>query len=1451
MTYDATGGGAQVATPAIDVSGVHVWTLTYKNDAGASLYKDGMLVKTAGSVKWSGTKVAGSVEFGARHDGSDPLTGAIIYAARTDFGNSVAKNADHVISKAYSGDVCPGMSGLEPLAWKSELFTHLAAYGDTEGHLALMPHRTSTYEYGGWHCPLDANPASGEYVDGLTTVFNPVVQNLPGVSTNAAAASVLAQIPRTAAGVIANITVVNGNSTHCVFARSNGDGTVSLGWENAAKHKTSGILDAWDDIHVWTLVSHETDGCKLYRVGELVLEDPDLKFFGYKAGTSIMFGNATNSSHPLAGMKVYAVHTDFGASSEIFDTAEDNAAAVFDSFDFMEELPEGATIDEKVEAFVRYTETGVAYEPPPVFDPENDEVAETCVLRISEIMPKPTDALNRGKLEGMDVNGLESGWVEVENTSPDKWANLGDYKFIRSNRGKKTGQADYGNFPSVMIAPGARYVFYTSERYSNSADMTVSAWAEADEDGVKPKLYGADLKDILVWPDKVNPKKSPFVRLIYTPTDAIVDTVVVPSDVPEGCSIIVGDAGDGEATKRWLCPTPTRGRANTATEGLVRIGPNAGPLYEIAGGKKHDSANEFARLAPPAVPGEDYEITFSFNPVMHPTVAGGFRDEDAITDIRLVYRTDLTNATTIASVDMTTDNFDAKDWGHTYTATIPHAVFDTIGAGHLIQWKFIAADASGNEWTSPSFNNPDDGYEWYGTIVEPDPETQMSATLPTWHMFASGNHLTQMDVDADNQDRSKVPNQARVAIYDSSTSNYYDYVRIDLRGNTSKNFTKQSHGLRFAKSHPLTMTDVVTGEPIEEIRKTSLISEFADPSYMRQMMAFWLWRKMGNLVPFDFPVRCNLNGEFYQLAFNSERFTDELIEDVYGLDKFGYGYKNVGTLNMFTTAGGTEKKTPDDENETELSVLRAFENQLRKLGANTAHDTAEGAGLTKFVVEKFDLPAWINYLASARITQEMDDVWANVCAYYDNPDMKEGVRGTGTWMPLGYDFNVSLGQFYVEHGMTPTGLSSTNDWFKSHPLYGGWTVKVGNNGNNGFEAVLQSPKFRRLFLRRLRTLMDQELKEPGTSEADTPFMSKMHEMSELMRSDSALDHAKWPDDDTDDKIDVWTNTTRPANMDAGIQDIWDNYVVPRREHLYVTHSVTNPAKTIGYGSNLNAGIPEAQSPIETLAPNISISNLTALDADEAEELGVAGQLYDTEVVVIRNDNAEVVDMSGWRLAFSVDFTFPAGTVCDANDSIYIVADRRAYIDAHDAELTDQVIVGNATFTGAGPVALYDADGALVYSAIPQTDELKYLRLHSFYGNTLDGDGDAGEWFTLTNISDTVMLDLAGVTVCFLKQGDPEEGTAHCHVTLENKKGKGSIAPLKSWTASQADYTDKGWLKIQNNKQQITIYDKYGSVCQSLKVTQRSFPLAYGKGGYLVCDSTDAIVSKDDQWHESL
>ena len=212
LTYNGNVSGANltVTSRKVDVSGVHAYTLTYSKNDGTVLYQDGVAIAIADRIKWKDNNAIGSVEFGMRHGGGDVLTGLTAYAAYTHYWSTDANSASNLFD-TFGHSVF--RDGNASLAKKAELFTHLVGYGDTEGLLALMPHRTSTYEYGGWHCPLDANLASGEYLDGLTTVFTPVVQNLPGVSTNAAAASVLAQIPRTAAGVIANITVVNGSST--------------------------------------------------------------------------------------------------------------------------------------------------------------------------------------------------------------------------------------------------------------------------------------------------------------------------------------------------------------------------------------------------------------------------------------------------------------------------------------------------------------------------------------------------------------------------------------------------------------------------------------------------------------------------------------------------------------------------------------------------------------------------------------------------------------------------------------------------------------------------------------------------------------------------------------------------------------------------------------------------------------------------------------------------------------------------------------------------------------------------------------------------------------------------------------------------------------------------------------------------------------------------------------
>ena len=546
------------------------------------------------------------------------------------------------------------------------------------------------------------------------------------------------------------------------------------------------------------------------------------------------------------------------------------------------------------------------------------------------------------------------GWVELYNNGTEA-VNLANYKLLRTNRGKAPAPANISALCDRTVEPGAYTVVYTSEMFANGAAATE----------VASYTYG-NYGEIMVLPQKVNQKKYPMVQLYKAADDTLLQTVVVPVDLADNKSYTTQNG------TRQILATPTPGAANNTTD-AVAYGPNISSLYGVK--KALDPWQAF----PLAKVGEAYSVSFPVNPIDLST-----SPDDAIQSVTLLYRVD-TGTTIIAAdeVPMSKTTSADKLLGDVYTATIPASAITPPGARVLFAAKIT--DGANRTFRSPSFKNPDDGYEWYGTIVEPTAD-QLSSTLQTLHLFVDANSKVQMDKDTDDQNLTVVPYNARCGIYDSSTGFYYDNVRIDLRGNTSASFAKKSHGLRFNKSQPLTCTDPVTGTKVTEIRKSSFTSEYADPSFLRQHLAFKLFNDYGSSAPFHYPVRLNRNGEFYQLAFHSERFTDELIEDCYGYDPLGYSYKNVGNFNGTTTnAGSIEKKTPDDDNEKDLAQLTTFIAKIAaaaQIGVDTDFATSPtySDALTKVVVENFDLPARINSLALARITPENDDVLANLSA---------------------------------------------------------------------------------------------------------------------------------------------------------------------------------------------------------------------------------------------------------------------------------------------------------------------------------------------------------------------------------------------------------------------------------------------------------------------------------------
>ena len=949
----------------------------------------------------------------------------------------------------------------------------------------------------------------------------------------------------------------------------------------------------------------------------------------------------------------------------------------------------------------------------------------TDVLKISEICPRP---------DAFDPNGKESGWIELWN-SGESDIDLAEYEIVRVNRGKEL-KTKGTPLASRIVPAGGYTLIYTSEEYGNV-------------DSGKVKIYD---NDVMVYPVKVNPKKFPLVALYKG--DTLLEQFVVPVDLPDNQSFapaagglfpeFAGNAGGTELTDKWhiqdsaavtrvILPTITPGAVNNRT-GEIPYGPNAGPLYGI----KHGLSDW--KPFPQAKEGVPYPVTMAINPF---SLAEG----DEIVSVKLVYRIGYARADLYeagnekyASVEMTKGELDAEQ-GQLWTAEIPFKQESgdnegilTFKAGRLLRWAAQVTDKSGNMWRTPSFRNPDDGYEWYGTIVEPTAD-QLSATLPTWHLFVARQGTYDMDWQHDSgMVTPNWPYGVRCGIYDSQTSNYYDNVRIDVRGNTTAEFpqmAKKSHGLRFSKVHPLQCTDPFSGERIE-VRKTSLLAEYQDPSNLRSDLSMYLRRKSGQEVPFGYPVRLQLNGEFFQLAHHSNRFTDEYLTDYLGLDEHGCVFKNIGTVGGNKNTGLKSGDPPwgvpvIPEYWTVDQAKAVFDTFKDPIAGDTQYVNNNHRlpnSSTNGVVRLYDLPAWFNFLALSRITQECDDDTSTLNVYYDR-------NGNGAWRPLAYDLHQSFGVFWADTDPNKNrdGLITVDDNRKCHPFHGGLHAPENSQmGNRAYEGIYQTAKFRRLLVRRLRTLMDEILKEPGTPKEETPFWKDyVVPMYNAMKADNDLDRKKKPIN-VSCPLYVWPGST-PLTFEQAVDDLWDNYIVPRRNHFYVTHSITNTAKQIGYGTDLNAGIPLAQSPITDLKAGFSV---------EAIEGGV----------VVRNLNAETVDMSGWKLSGAVSYTFPAGSVIDQAfgdqpGEVFVVTDRTNYIarlEAAHVALTDQVILGNAVKGVGDACGLKDANGELVFSSIDIPEENTF-----YYTGAHEGDIviDSSVWPDVTNEC-TVIFDNASV-----------------------------------------------------------------------------------------------------------
>jgi hypothetical protein len=534
----------------------------------------------------------------------------------------------------------------------------------------------------------------------------------------------------------------------------------------------------------------------------------------------------------------------------------------------------------------------------------------------------------------------------------------------------------------------------------------------------------------------------------------------------------------------------------------------------------------------------------------------------------------------------------------------------------------------------------------------------------------------------------------------------YDNAYMELRGNTSAGLNKKSHRLEFNRGHELRHPG-----PGGSVRKSALLAEYLDPAYLRQNLSFWFLDAIGVPSPFHYPVRVHLNGQFYQLAFHNDVIGQEQVERM-GYDPRGALYKAVGNLTPnFASTGVFQKLEPDnDPSRTDYLQL-----------ANGINEAASLATRRNTVFDLLDVPQVINHLAGTRWCAENDDVWANMSLYRDT-------FGDGLWRNIPFDMNASWGQLYG--GSNP--LEATVDGSKSHPLYGG--SSTGGNFNRLYDVIVRLPETRQMLLRRQRTILDLMVQPPGTPFEQRILENRVIALTNLIGPEALLDRAKWG-------ASPWAGNKTFA---AGVGDLLNQFIEPRRRHWYLTHSITNTARAIGINNANNAGIPMAQP--DDAAPEILGVEFNPLSGNQAQEY-----------VALTNRSGLALDLSDWKLEGAVKFTFRPGTVLPSNSVVYVSPDVRQFRARTTGPRGGQGLFVVGPYSGqlsarGETVTLLNPRSKtahqLTYVGDPSPAQ-RWLRITEIFFNPPAGPAGSPpsedlEFLELRNLSTTETLDLAGV-----------------------------------------------------------------------------------------------------------
>lgn len=572
---------------------------------------------------------------------------------------------------------------------------------------------------------------------------------------------------------------------------------------------------------------------------------------------------------------------------------------------------------------------------------------------------------------------------------------------------------------------------------------------------------------------------------------------------------------------------------------------------------------------------EDIIVTARVSPTFAPVAA-----------VSLVYRIMFMATNTIPMLDDGLHGDGAPGDG-VYGAIIPSALSTN---GQMRRWYITARDTAGRPTRYPTFANPANSPEYLGTIVHA-PQTN---GLPILHLFIPDATLNS----ANNDSAGRYP----VSLF--YLDRFYDNCGINRHGQSSAGFPKKSYDIDFNPGENFTWRE---GEAT--VDDVNLLTTYPDKAHIRNIIGYY-----GTYVPADSPyhfvehIRVHHNAAFYGDWHMVENGDANYLERL-GLDPNGALYKMYNTFtdpatDVLISSAEAEKKTRKQEGNADLVAL------FNGLVTGTA------AAKATYMWDNVNVPEVANTMAARIVTGDIDCCHKNYYFYRDSD-------GTGEWWVMPWDIDLSFGRNWA---------SATTYWqdemFPNNGLF------VGNN--NGFlQTVFNTTQSRQMYLRRLRTLLDEVLQPTNTPPDQLKYEKMIAEHAPKMIPDALLDFQKWGTWGSGSAGPIPTNHPQYFNVTQAITQL-TNYLPQRRNALI-------HARTAGGSTE----IPPSQ-PTNVI---IRIGNIefNPSNANQAEEY-----------IQIVNTNNISVDISGWKLSGGANFTFRGGSVIVSNSIAYLSPNVKAF-----------------------------------------------------------------------------------------------------------------------------------------------------------------------------------------------